>query len=163
MAIVVILTYILTKFLHAHYFFGVLNHKLKVYHECRKLGLPVMISLKHDSSKFKLDEYFAYAHYWRSPLLASDKVAASFQKAKTKHDQRNSHHWEYWLDDSKNPQPMDEISLLEMIADWRAAASRHAGLDDTLSYYKRKHNHIILHPDTRAKLEKIIGYSDPSL
>ena len=160
LGLVVIAAYILCKFFYAHYFFGILHHKLLVYRECRKLGIPKR-GLKHDLSKFHPAEYFAYARYWVLSFIKDDKnhpVSIKYEIAKDRHQKGNSHHWEYWVDDCDVAQPMDDESILEMVADWRAMSARHAGALGEVDYYKAKGSRINLHPETRAKLEQIIGY-----
>lgn len=82
------------------------------------------------------------------------------------HKGRNRHHYEYWLDYTPDGDHhvdgvrMPEKYVAEMICD-RIAASRtynkEAYTDSCpWEYYERGKNRAILHPETRALLEKIL-------
>src|SRR5687768_3679818 len=51
--------------------------------------------------------------------------------------------------------PMPEVYVREMLADWRGAGKA-LGFPDTAAWYAKNRDNIILHPDTRARLESMI-------
>ncbi|MFT9497496.1 DUF5662 family protein, partial [Anaerosolibacter sp.] len=72
------------------------------------------------------------------------------------HQHKNKHHWEYWVVDPKNKLalPMPRKYLVEMVCDWRSL-SRKWGRKVKISNLDLTEK-IILHPDTKTELEKIM-------
>lgn len=56
------------------------------------------------------------------------------------------------------PDPMPDVYIREMVADWRGAG-RAAGKTDTAAWYEKNRDKIILHPDTRQRVEELLGIS----
>ena len=50
--------------------------------------------MKHDESKFRLDEFVAYARRFNGPRQKNEKVKTSFKEAVKLHKERNLHHYE---------------------------------------------------------------------
>lgn len=57
------------------------------------------------------------------------------------------------------PQPMREVYMREMLADWRGAGQA-LGKPDTLSWYIHNCENIILHRDTRIWIEGMLLYGE---
>lgn len=152
-------------------FFGHLStitkHKLYVASGCFKLRLYRQ-GLLHDMSKYSPSEFFTgVAHYVgdRSPN-AVERELYGMSKAWLHHKGRNKHHFEYWTDfSSKAPggvigcrMPLRYVA--EMVCDRRAACMAYHGSDykpsDAWDYYVRTRDRVIMHPDTRAVLEKAL-------
>lgn len=57
------------------------------------------------------------------------------------------------------PEPMPDVYIREMVADWRGAG-RALGQLDTASWYKQNAKNMLLHPDTRARVEQLLGVKD---
>jgi len=55
--------------------------------------------------------------------------------------------------------PMPERYILEMVADWRGAG-RAYGKNDTIAWYLNHHDNQIMHPDTRARVEHLLGITN---
>ena len=84
------------------------------------------------------------------------------------HKGRNKHHLEYWIDyptaaEGKNPMVgmrMPEKYVAEMICDRMAASKVYAGKDYDQAYpwnyYIKGKDHYLLHPETRAQMEKCL-------
>ena len=106
----------------------VLLHKFWVFRYSLLAGIPWR-GLFHDMSKFSPTEFCESARFYkgaRSPIYYT-RQANNFSKAWLHHRGRNSHHFEYWID---NPTPNYLIVLpmpfkfaLELICD-RLSAGR---------------------------------------
>lgn len=141
--------------LYLSYLNKVLRHKWFVCLECYKAGIFTR-GIFHDFSKLLPDEFVPYARYWEK--TPEDRMALeiiAYANAKRKHEKRNRHHWEWWLKANGNGEqlPMDEKSRLEMLCDWRGAGRAYNGVDDSLEYFLKNRDNIVLHPDTKAWIE----------
>ena len=137
-----------------------------VMKNCFRCGLYWQ-GLTHDVSKLAPVEFWAGAKYWQgicSPNNAQ-RQAEGYSAAWLHHKGRNKHHLEYWIDYSTNKSGMVGMKMplryvCEMVCD-RVAASR-IYLGDRYTdaspweYYDRSKGHYMLHPETRALLEKLL-------
>lgn len=141
------------------YFKYVCRHKWYVFQECWKLGVP-LAGITHDMSKFLPDEFIPYARYFNGPRSATrtqtDFEKMEFDVAWRKHQRRSSHHWQAWLlhEDSGELKTVDipDRYWKEMVADWRGAG-RMFGNTDTLAWYTKNKDHILLSPFIRPVVE----------
>ena len=102
---------------------------------------------------------------FRSPN-AAEREFRGYTEAWLHHKGRNRHHFEYWLDLSDDPgmrlkpAPMPTRFVLEMLCDRIAASKTYKGAayqdTDPLAYYERSKGYVIMHPETRALLEKLL-------
>jgi len=156
---------------HWEYLKYVLRHKWYVFLECCKLGIPFR-GLLHDMSKFRPSEWFPYAemfygkygngfnggYAWEhtANLQACDK----YNEAWLKHQNRNPHHWQYWVlindDDPAKCIFIPEKYYLEMIADWRGFSRAINGIDNTNDWYEKHKMKIKLHDFTRERIEILL-------
>lgn len=123
--------------------------------------------LIHDLSKYSFIELSTGAKYYqgyRSPL-AAEKEEKGYSKAWLHHKGRNPHHWEYWIDFSKNgifAAPMPYNYVVEMLCDRIAASETYLKekYTDTspLAYYNNEKHIILLHPKTREEIEFLLNY-----
>ncbi|HEY1294711.1 MAG TPA: DUF5662 family protein [Chloroflexota bacterium] len=168
--------------IHWQYLRYVVRHKWYVLVYGWRLGIP-WLALLHDNSKFLPSEWFAYAHffYGRPPRVWRDVSAGekyerleaawreseegrkeAFRAAWLHHQNRNKHHWQYWLlvNDQEPPRilPMPDRYRREMLADWRGAGRAINGIEDALGWYRQNRDKMQLHPDTRAWVEAELGY-----
>lgn len=82
----------------------VLRHKWFVFWECLKLGVPLWIAIFHDWDKFLPDEFLPYARTFYALDGTKQYVeSVDFARAWMKHQHRNKHHWQYWLNAGKTP------------------------------------------------------------
>jgi len=153
---------------HLKYLSYVLRHKFFVFMECCRLGIPWR-GFVHDLSKFLPDEWFPYVEFFHGKYAKArrdetgyykpvDTGQASFDFAWLLHQNRNRHHWQWWVipeGGEMHTQPMDSRSRREMLADWRGAG-RAQGTPDTQAWYLKHRNDIVLHPDTRAWIESML-------
>lgn len=113
------------------FLYVILKHKYYVFKVGRKLNIPVWNLIKHDFSKLTPDEFPHYAEYF----CGEKKNEEEFRKAWLNHQNKNKHHWEYWImrsshNKSKNINlivDMPDIYVREMIADWVGAAWAYNG------------------------------------
>lgn len=142
--------------IYIKYFLKIIKHKMYVLSavpSCRKMLLRLIL---HDMSKFLPSEFFSYARYWGTePKKRSVHVINAFECANRLHNKRNKHHWEHWVVDYKDKiaNPMDVLSVSEMLYDWRAAGLAYKGVDDSGEYYEKNSSKMILNDSTRAQVD----------
>jgi len=143
------------------YFQYVLEHKKNVFIEAMKRGC-IIHAFTHDLSKFLPCEFFAYATKFFGGDYAYKyfEVEDAFEAAWHHHYHTNKHHWNYWLTDKSVPLEIPGRYIKQMVIDW-AAMSRKFG-DTPLEFYAKNKNKIILHRDTKGKLEQILKYQKSS-
>ena len=142
------------------------QHKIKVTSLCFRCGLYKQ-GLLHDLSKYspiELKTGFRYYQGYRSPIDAQ-KETEGYSLSWLHHKGRNPHHWEYWLDNSKDgikPVPMKFQYVVEMFCD-RVAASqiylKEKYRDDSpLKYYRDNQSYVVIHPQTERQILYLLGY-----
>ena len=85
------------------HFCTITEHKLLVMWNCFQVGLYRQ-GLLHDLSKYSPEEFWTGVRYYqgtRSPN-AAEREMMGFSRAWLHHKGRNKHHFEYWIDVSKN-------------------------------------------------------------
>ena len=102
----------------------------------------------------------------RSPNDAQRK-AEGCSTAWLHHKGRNKHHLEYWIDYDPGPghrmtgMEMPVNYVAEMFCDRVAASKTYRGKayrdGDPLDYYLASRDHYLIHPNTRALLERLLG------
>lgn len=141
-------------------------HKIAVTKLCFRCGLYKQ-GILHDLSKYSPVEFCAGVKYFqgnRSPI-DYEKEVKGYSLGWLHHKGRNKHHWEYWLDNSKDgikPIKMPINYLVEMYCD-RTAASKiymkenyHDG--SAYEYFMNGYHYVIMHEDTKALLKLILEY-----
>ena len=112
------------------HFNTITEHKLLVMKYCFQVGLYRQ-GLLHDLSKYSPEEFWTGVYFYqgtRSPNAAEREIMG-FSKAWLHHKGRNKHHFEYWIDVSKNKEAglvgnkMPLQYVIEMVMD-RIAACR---------------------------------------
>lgn len=138
----------------------------KTYKYLIKIGVisAYWIELKknienHDNSKFSDDELVPYAKRFFLPN-GEELYKEEFDRAWLHHIHNNPHHWNYWvLVDGKNEitaLEMPKIYVYEMICDWLSFSIKKGDLTEIKSFYEKKRNEYIFHPNTRKLVEEII-------
>lgn len=152
-------------------FFGHLktinHHKWLVMKYCFKIGLYKQ-GLMHDMSKYTLTEFLPGIKYFQGNQSPNniERLEKGYSTAWLHHKGRNKHHLEYWIDylptDSKplGGMKMPVKYVAEMLCD-RLAASKNYNKEkytdaDSWNYYKKTKEHYLMHPETRAILEKLL-------
>jgi len=150
------------------YLWLTIKHKWFVFAAGFKLKVPIWRLLKHDLSKFLPSELPHYGRYFFGK--ADDSIG--FISCCIKHQNRNDHHWEYYIPKtgySRYTPPyldnelihMPDGAIKEMVADWVGACRTHKGRwptkDNWLWRDKNLENIMTrLHPDTKDKLLKML-------
>lgn len=161
---------------HLKYLSYVIRHKWFVMQACFKRGLYWQ-GIVHDWSKFMPDEFFPYVeafngeygykfeestHSHHSDIQRHERTMAAFDRAWLKHQHRNPHHWQHWVLRNDNgttvPLEMPIKYAKEMICDWEGAGRAINGKADTLVWYTKNRDKIILHVDTRFWVDYHLGY-----
>ena len=143
------------------YLWYVLRHKYFVMVECWRYGM-YWTGIIHDWSKFLPSEFLPYARnfhkYSRDDI--PDGAKRDFRRAWLHHQNRNRHHWQYWILNNDNGDVgvlrMPDKYLREMLADWKGAGRAIHGKDDTWEWYMKNFRKMSFHIDTRRKVERIL-------
>ena len=142
------------------------RHKWFVLLAGLRIGCPIGRLLAHDLLKFSRAELPHYGRQFFGDRGDPDGFAAAWLH----HQNRNDHHWEYWIprtahnrDDPemKPPGPMEmpHGAVLEMVADWVGACRAYEGRwpRGSWEWYERRAGEIELHPATRRKVEAVVA------
>ena len=152
------------------HFKTIIKHKWYVFLACKDCGI-ICRGIKHDLSKLSPTEFFEYAENYtvgRSPVdIAKEKYG--YCKAWLHHRGRNTHHWEYWIDNlgtyENKPCKIPNKYVLEMICDWLGAGivyskqkvDNNKPYKEPLEYYNKFINQRIFHKETQIQIEKILN------
>lgn len=142
-------------------------HKYLVMKGCFRIGLYKQ-GLLHDLSKYTPTEFLVGVKYYqgtRSPNNA-EREAIGYSSSWLHHKGRNKHHFEYWLDYSRNvpggcfPVPMPDKYVAEMTMDRIAASKVYRGQDYTdrspLEYLESGIDGTLMHPETKETLRFLL-------
>ena len=159
-----------------NYFLLTLKHKLFVLIEGLRINVSLFRIIMHDVSKFGISEY---RHYQRQFFGKADRPY-DFIKCWLHHQNKNKHHWEYWIprtghnrcnppypDNSPIPMPIKYVR--EMVADWLAASWAYEGKRiksfNNWSWFHSNYYKCIypkIHHSTNWRIYKIIKEAFPS-
>lgn len=148
------------------HFKTITKHKIKVAQLCFQIGLYKQ-GILHDMSKYSPCEFLTGVKYYQgtSSPNSAERSKNGYSLAWLHHKGRNKHHWEFWVDFTRTgltPARMPVCYVLEMFCDRVAASMTYQGdkyRDEfPLAYYQRGKHTYIMHPDTRALLEKLLIY-----
>lgn len=121
------------------------------------IDVPLEQLAIHDASKYSFEEF---PHYARS-FHGDRGDPAGFAVAWLHHQNRNPHHWEYWItrSDSKGASgavnsclPMPEQYVREMVADWMGASMAYTGSWAIDEWCMKNVPNMKLHPATHQLL-----------
>jgi hypothetical protein len=157
-----------------------LEHKTLVFLQCVKLGVPWQ-GVTHDLTKFGLAEFSPYARKFYGPDVPSNddvahllgsgteppkwtewSVQLAFDRAWLYHQHRNPHHWQFWVlnEDDHLPRALEmpRRFTIEMLADWCAMSIKFTNqVYKVRDWYIEHYSKIVLHPQTRARIEFMMG------
>ncbi len=132
------------------YFWYIIVHKWHVMWECFRVGLYWQ-GLTHDLSKFKRDEFIAYAKFFYGTRMERIAYKLQFDLALLKHYHRNKHHWQWWIINKVMnqalPVKMPKKYAMEMMCDW-AAMSTVRG-EFVYDWWVVNGPNMVLHSETR--------------
>lgn len=146
---------------HIAYASYLLRHKWFVLRACLKTGAGLWRGIVHDASKLLPCEWYPYARTFYGPDGESRyEPSHEFDLAWLHHQHNNRHHWQWWVlrgDGGKTTaQKMPERFAREMVADWIGAGEA-MGKPHTPTWYRLNKSRIMLHPETRELVERILG------
>ena len=131
--------------------------------------MPLWRALIHDLSKFTRSEL---PHYNRQ-FFGDKGDPQGFAKAWLHHQNRNPHHWEYWITRSDHSHggsgavdgclPMPARYIREMVADWMGASKAYTGSWWMQDWLEKNLGKMRLHPTTKDSLYSILfsqGYDE---
>ena len=163
---------------YLRHFVSVWKHKYFVFRAGRKLRVPIWRLIIHDWTKFTPAEFGRYARYselrrvqrFNEPVGfifgSASQVQYDFSLAWLNHENRNPHHWGYWIPRSGawtgRPLPMPETYVREMVADWHGASRTYEGHWDISEWVEKNLPNYNLHPETAQLVHEILvkaGYS----
>ncbi len=150
------------------HFQTITRHKLLVMKYCFQVGLYWQ-GLVHDLSKYSPTEFWRGARYYQGDHSPNDQERREhgFSLAWMHHKGRNKHHYEYWTDYQLGA-PAGTMAgvkmplryVVEMFCDRVAAAQIYNGprytRDIPLNYFLKGKEHMNIHPETQALLEKLL-------
>lgn len=148
------------------HFKTVTKHRIAVFKNCVKAGIPVQ-GLLHDLSKYSPEEFINGGRYYqgnRSPH-ERERELFGYSKGWMHHKGRNKHHFEYWTDYNLKTKVLSPVKMplkyvKEMFCD-RVAASKiymKENYKDSspLEYFLKAKGRRVIHPETSALLEKLL-------
>lgn len=120
------------------------------------------VIIKHDESKYSIDEYEAYDRYLYGNNR-SYQVCQDFNYAWLQHIHRNPHHWQHFVLINDNPKEgeiildMPGCYIVEMVCDWWAFSWAKGDLTEIFKWYDEHKDYIKLSPKTRKTVEDILA------
>jgi len=144
-----------------------LLHKWLVFKKCVSRG-QIWRGIMHDCTKLLPDEFFPYVRYFHgknqykstnseNPEQEGPPRSAEFEYAWLRHQNRNDHHWQWWVCITSAGQhvaiPMSRAAVIEMVCDWYGAGVAQ-GKPDVKGWYEENKDDMMLHPETRRLVEE---------
>lgn len=121
-----------------------------------KLDIDKLV-MNHDNSKFFDSEYTAYDEYFYGEGNNDDE----FDLAWLHHQNRNAHHWQYWVllkdDGNQYALEMPYEYIIEMILDWWSFSWSQGNLFEIFKWYDKNKDNMILHDSTKNTVEDILN------
>lgn len=162
---------------HFKYLKYLLKHKFYVTRECFRQGI-YWRGLVHDLSKFSFLEWNAYVNYFYGEYqpydsfssgcksefdcwsISKEGVQSQFDYAWLNHQNKNKHHYQYWIlindDNTATALDMPYEYILEMICDWIGAGLAITGKREYKTWYENNKDKMILSDNTRITVEAIL-------
>lgn len=147
------------------HFAKICKHKYWVFYYCCKAGIPWR-GFKHDWSKFSPTEFWESVRYYQgdsSPIDACKKDKG-VSRAWMHHKGRNTHHYEYWVDNFDNggqPVQMPYKDAVEMLCDYLGAGRAYMGKNYSCQaeyewWKKKSEKPLAMHSHTRQFIQRIL-------
>ena len=144
------------------------EHRKLVREYCFRIGLYRQ-GLMHDLSKYSPAEFWRGAKYYQGTRSPNNKEREETGRslAWLHHKGRNKHHYEYWIDYSREipggmvPVPMPDRYIAEMVMDRIAASKVYKGAEYNdscpLEYYLKGKETNLVHETTSKKLHHLLA------
>ena len=164
---------------HLRYLSYVLRHKWFVLVAGLRVGAPLWRLLIHDWSKLTPAEWFPYVRKFYGKVESDEsrartlriasvaigrtqaEIDEAFDRAWLHHQHANPHHWQHWVlredGGATLPLPMPGGLAREMVADWLGAGRAITGRWEAGDWYAKNRSNMVLHPDTREYVERLIA------
>ena len=116
--------------------------------------------LSHDQSKYKQEEYFAYANNFFSKSKTKD-IKDAFNVAWNHHIHNNPHHWQHWVivegKDNYTVLDMPYEYIIEMVCDHWSFSFKKGNLNEIFDWYEKNKKSIIFSDNTRKTYAEILN------
>ena len=142
------------------------KHKYYVMKLCFRFGLYKQ-GLLHDLSKYSWCELSTGAKYYlgyKSPN-SNERQQKGYSSAWLHHKGRNKHHWEYWIDFTRDGILAIEMPIkyvVEMFCDRVAATMVYRGSDfdftAPLDYYNKTHHYYVINEKTDQIIKDMLEH-----
>lgn len=150
--------------IYVKFLVSLLRHKRYVLRAGRSCGVPLWRCVIHDWSKFTPSEFTRYARNFVGDYTSSPndraQVSLEFTYAWLHHENRNPHHWGYWIPrtgkSAGKPLPMPEKYVREMVADFLSASKTYTGNWNIALWLNENGPRMILHEETHARLVDVL-------
>lgn len=145
------------------HFWYIVRHKWFVMIECFKMGL-IWQGITHDLDKFRIGYFKSYKEYegskgYKSQLpetLYPKTGSRALNKEILRHKKRSPHHWQYYCYGRKEPSPIPDKYIKEMVCDW-IGAGKARGRKDLMGWYLESKDLMVINNDTKEKLNNFIN------
>lgn len=131
--------------------------------ECFKVGL-IWEGIVHDLDKFRLEYFVAYNKYQKRKLFKAQQPEELYPKTGDRginreilrHRKTSPHHWQYYCYGRKQPSPMPDKYIKEMICDWVGAAKAR-GRKNLMEWYSEAKDYMIFNEETKGKVDTMLN------
>lgn len=154
---------VMTPAVFLKYLWYVIRHKWYVFEAGRRMAPPCGFwqLFVHDWQKFSPAEFPPYAkHFYGRTPHTDRREDPAFERAFLHHLHFGPHHWEHWCVPNRKPLRVPDKYLREMAADWLAMACMFN--NPQTKWYGEHRAKIVMHPESRAAIERLLGYEMPS-
>lgn len=148
---------------HLKYLNYVIRHKWYVFQECCKQSI-IWRGIIHDMSKLYPSEWKPYVDYFygetKNYYGNCNDIDTCFDVAWLKHQNRNKHHWQYWvlMKDNGSIYPLDMPMkyVKEMYADWVGANRATRNKLTVKQWYEKNKNKMMMSDKTKEEIKKLL-------
>ena len=148
------------------HFHKIQKHRKYVRHYCFLASIPWR-GITHDLSKYSPIEFWESVKFYKgisSPINEAKKLQG-ISYAWLHHKGRNSHHYEYWMDNFDNgglARLMPKNDFVELVCDYLGAAAAYGKVDDHFyarerEWWKTKRENCAMHEKNKIMLDIIFS------
>ena len=147
------------------HFVLITKHKGYVFKNCWKAGL-IWRGIKHDLSKYSPTEFIESIKYFTGDKSPIDNCKAhkGYSKAWMHHKGRNTHHYEYYVDNCDNGGVAIQMPFkdaVELICDYLGAGQAYMKKDFSYEaeyewWQNKKSKPLLMHNQTKIFIEKCL-------
>jgi len=146
------------------HFITITKHKFVVMKWCFRMGIYLR-GILHDLSKYSFIEFFSSAKYFcgTSSPIDKEKKAKGYSLAWQNHQNKNKHHWEYWVDWKNGNIYGVKIPfkyVIEMFCDFVGAGKVYSKdkwtIREPLSYFYKVKDNRVYNKETEEFFEDLL-------